>query len=122
MDQQPDLPVYRDGGAVYTRVIGPVDRQTIPFFQQRLEGVTRERCYRLTLDLGPADYIDSDGVRWLQRLQAAMIEQGIELRLAIRNGCRAERTLRLLRMEGAFPLDRYPTDEQERPAAPASCS
>ncbi len=111
---------YREGTVLHTRLLGPLDRETTPFFQQRLEGVTRDECSTLALDLGAAEYLDSDGVRWLQRLHTGLRERRIELRLLFPEGSRLERVLKLLGLAEAFTIDHYPADEagSERTSSP----
>lgn len=102
--------VYREGDVLHARLMGPVDRETTAFFQQRLEGVTRDECSTLALDLGAAEYLDSDGVRWLQRLHNGLRDRRIELRLLFPEGSRLERVLNLLGLAEAFTIDHYPAD------------
>lgn len=99
-----------DEGAAHARVSGPVNRETAALFRRRLEPALASRCRAVALDLGAAEYVDSDGVRWLQQLQRELGDRGIALRLVLREGCRAERTLKLLRLEGIFTIDRYPNE------------
>ena len=110
------ISLFRDGSRVYARLTGPVAAESVPAFEQRLGSATASGCAGLVLDLGAADFLDSDGTRWLQRLQSELEARGIELRLALREGSREERTLKLLRLDGAFVIERYPS---ESPAAPA---
>jgi anti-anti-sigma regulatory factor len=110
VEQSPKVLVYRDGSRLHARILGPVNRETVSVFQQRLDAALNDAFFMLTLDLGAADYLDSDGIRWLQRLQAELHSRDIELRLAVREGSRSERTLQLLQLERAFSLDRYPVD------------
>lgn len=119
MEKQPQTVVYRDGGRVYARLAGAVNRDTIPYFQERLERAAAGECRTLALDLGGADYLDSDGIRWLQRLQEALAARQVELRLSVRAGSRIERTLRLVQLDRVFSLERYPEDTPQR--APSHC-
>jgi anti-anti-sigma factor len=100
----------------HVRVLGPLNRETAPLLQRRLEAAAPEAAC-LCLDLGAADYLDSDGIRWLQRLQTDLHARGLTLRLAIREGSRVERTLTLLQLTGAFEIDRYAADADQAPAA-----
>jgi anti-anti-sigma regulatory factor len=84
-------------------ILGPLNRDTIPALQQRLEGV-HDSC--ITLDLRAADYQDSDGIRWLQQLQAQLTDRHVELRLRVQEGSRADRTLKLLRLDTCFVIER----------------
>lgn len=110
MDHQPQLHVLREGSRLYARLLGPLNGETVPFFQQRLDGELNDQLSTLALDIGAADYLDSDGVRWLQRLQTQLSDRNRDLRLTLREGCRAERTLHLLKMERAFTIDHYPDE------------
>jgi len=98
------------GGVAHARVNVPVNRETCPLLDERLERLLGNGAHALVADLGPAEYLDSDGVRWLQRLQARLEERRIELRLAVREGSRVERTVRLLQMARTFAIDFYPSD------------
>lgn len=106
-DNSNNLRIYRDGSTMCARVIGPINRLTIPAFQQRLETALRERCVKLTLDLGAAEYLDSDGIRWLQQLENSVSGSGGEFRLAVRLDSRIDRTLRLLQLEKVFHVDHH---------------
>jgi anti-anti-sigma factor len=106
-DNLNNLLLYRDGRTACARVIGPINQQTILGFQQRLEGVLRDRCFTLTLDLGAAEYLDSDGIRWLQQLQTTLNAGDGELRLAVREGSRIDRTLRLLQLDRVFQIEHH---------------
>jgi anti-anti-sigma regulatory factor len=118
IEHSPQLLVYRDGPVAYARVLGPVNRETAGFFEQRLEGVLRDPCITLALDLGAADYVDSDGIRWLQRLQPDLAAREIRFRLAVREGSRIERTLNLLQLDRTLSIEHYPADSTEwMPAA-----
>lgn len=118
LEQDAQLLLYRDGPTAHARLVGAVNRETIPVFQGRLEELVPADCTAVTLDLGAAQYLDSDGIRWLQRLQESFSARGTELRLALREGCRAERTLQLVRLLHAFPIDRYPSDTVNPPPLP----
>jgi anti-anti-sigma regulatory factor len=102
------------------RIAGPINQQTISSFQQRLEGVLRERCFTLTLDLGAAEYLDSDGVRWLQQLQAALHSANGDVRLTVREGSRIHRTVCLLQLDRSFSVASYP-DGPDSQDAPSPC-
>jgi len=86
--------VYHDGAAAHARLYGPLNLDTAPCFEAQLERSLRRLCSSLSLDLGAAEYVDSDGIRWLQRLQGNLAERGIDLSLAVREGSHAERTFR----------------------------
>lgn len=103
---QLNLDLKADGGITRASVRGPLNRETIPDLQQRLEGVARDTCLTLALDLNGADYLDSDGVRWLQRLQSDLSSRHIELRLLVEEGSRADRVLKLLQLDHSFTIER----------------
>lgn len=102
--------VVHDGPATLARFLGPLNLETVSWFQEQVEQALRPDCRRLTLDLGAADYADSDGVRWLQRLQADLAGRRIELWLAVREGSRVARTLDLLQLDRVLRIERYPAD------------
>lgn len=111
-EQSNNLRLHRNGNTVTARIAGPVNRQTIPGFQQRLEGVLRDRGFTLTLDLGAAEYLDSDGIRWLQRLQAALQSGNGDLRLSVREGSRIERTLQLVQLDRSIRVEPSPSQPE----------
>jgi anti-anti-sigma factor len=113
-----NLQLYPGSGSVCARVVGPINRLTIPNLQQQVEGVLRDRGACLTIDLGGAEYLDSDGIRWLQQVDALVSAGNGELRLAVREGSRIDRTLRLLQLEKVFQVDLY----QAEPGDPGSSS
>jgi anti-anti-sigma factor len=110
LDQQTRVLFYRDGRSAHARLTGAVNRETVPAFQERLDEIAAGGFTAVTLDLGAAEYLDSDGIRWLQRLQEQLAARGATLRLALREGCRAERTLQLVRLDNAFLVERYPSE------------
>ena len=61
-------------------------------------------CGCLVADLQNANFADSDGIRALLVLAAALEAEGKELRLIIRPGSRIERTLALLRLLERFQV------------------
>jgi anti-anti-sigma factor len=93
-------------GARVERVNGPLNRETAAMLQERL--ASRDDCGVLALDLASVEYVDSDGIRWLQSLQSDLTARQIELRLLIREGSRADRTLHLLRLDENFSIQRVP--------------
>ena len=105
---QLNLSLEPDSGITRAEVRGPLNRETVPVIQQRLDGVDPNSCLTLALDLGGADYLDSDGVRWLQNLQRDLTARHIELRLLVQEGSRADRVLKLLQLDSSFTIDRPP--------------
>lgn len=116
IERIPEVRTSRLDQVIRVRLSGPVNSHTIPFFQPRLEGECSENGITLALDLGAADYVDSDGVRWLQSLQAGLAERGGELRLSVRERSPVERTLNLLQLDRTFPIERYRDDTPGRNA------
>src|SRR6476646_4053872 len=110
MEQCGKALVYQDGATAHARLYGPLNLETTPVFEAQLERSLRSLCRALSLDLGAADYVDSDGIRWLQRFQRDLAERGIDLSLAVREGSHAERTFRLLQLDRFFQIDRYPAE------------
>lgn len=116
MSAEPSIkvPIERHGNNVNAWIAGPINRLTIPGLQQRLDGVLRDRGISLRLDLGAAEYLDSDGIRWLQRLQAVLQSAGGELHLAVQHESRIHRTLCLLQLDRILGIDTYsPAQERE---------
>ena len=109
-DTEPGVLVYRDGATIQARLTGPLDAETILQFQGRLEAAVTPGCGLLALDLTAVDYLDSDGIRWLQRFQAELASRQVELQLTVRAGSRVERTLRLLRLERTFAIHTCPSE------------
>jgi anti-anti-sigma factor len=114
VDQQVRVLVYRDGAAVHARLLGPLNQQTAPQVERQLDAALAEPCAAVTLDLGAADYVDSDGVRWIQRYHGDLAPRALELRIAVREGSRVERTLKLLKLDSALRIDRYPAEPAAR--------
>jgi anti-anti-sigma regulatory factor len=110
-----NLTVYRSGGTLCARIIGPVNRESAHAFQDHLDFVIGEGRFALLIDLGNADFLDSDGVRWLQQLQSSALAAENEVRLAVRRGTRIDRALKLLQLDGAFPIDRYGPEPEPFP-------
>jgi len=98
--------VFHDGPATHARLLGPLNLETVSWFQEQLDRALRPDCRLLTLDLGAADYADSDGIRWLQRLHGELSARQVELRLTVREGSRVARTLDLVQLGRALPIER----------------
>jgi anti-anti-sigma regulatory factor len=114
-DENGRILFYRDGAVTHARLSGPVTAASVLVFQQTLESAIAPDCTVLILDLGAADYLESDGVRWLQRLQSDLEARSVELRLAVREGSRAERTLMLLQLHRTLRIEVYPAESPGRP-------
>lgn len=95
-----------DGRTTHVPVVGPLDRAAAARLQERLAALPGGCSGTMVLDLCAADYADSDGIRWLRRLQDELAARGGALRLQVRRGSRVERTLDLLRLEGTIPIER----------------
>lgn len=106
----PRVMAYREGQTTHALLLGAVNRESAPLYRRRLETYTEQGCRAVALDLGEADYIDSDGVRWLTQFHDELSEREISLVLAVREGSRIERTLKLLRLDTVLVIQRYPTE------------
>lgn len=76
------------------RVNSPLNEETV----SRLEGEAKiavEAGHAVTVDLTFAEYVDSDGIRWLRRLRQALPEGAPAPRLRFSPASGVERTLRL---------------------------
>jgi len=118
--QPTELLVYRNGAQVRARILGPLDQGALTALQARLEALVRDHCASLTLDLVETDYVDSDAVRWLQRVDTALSQRSGMLRLVLQPGSRVERTLKLLQLDRVFLIDAYPADSSESLATPVA--
>lgn len=98
-----DIRLTPEPGATRAEICGPLNRETVPELEKRLEQI-RDRC--VTLDLAAAEYVDSDGVRGLQRLQSDLRRRQVELRLSVPEGSRPDRTIRLLKLDATFVIER----------------
>jgi anti-anti-sigma regulatory factor len=103
-----------DGITGLVSIFGPVNGETTPGFDERLAVLQFSSSESVTLDLVGADYVDSDGVRWLQRLHDNLHEQGVQLRLLVKAGSRVERTLSLLKLESTLSVQRCLGEDGER--------
>jgi anti-anti-sigma factor len=99
-------PTSQQVSEAHFRVTGPLNLETIPTFERVLQRELRGTCGALRLDLVTTDYVDSDGVRWLQQLQKTLADRGVQLRLLVREKSRVDRTFRLLQLESAFLIER----------------
>ena len=91
---------------LFAHVVGPLDVEHAARFQERLlphlDHLDQPRT--VVLNLLRTDYIDSEGVRALLALERAAEARRIDLRLVLRPGSRAERTLLLLRLQNQFRI------------------
>jgi anti-anti-sigma factor len=101
---QTDTRTARGGAVATARVTGPLNRETAAHFDQRLRILAGPTTGAVALDLTRADYVDSDGIRWLQRLQSDLAARRIELRLLVSPGSPPQRTLKLLQLDRVFPI------------------
>lgn len=87
----------------------PLTRQTIPDLESRLGEVLarpgRPSDGRLVLDLTHAEYVDSDGVRWLQSLRDRLRAERAELRLRLASTGPIVRTFDLLQLRNSFDIE-----------------
>jgi hypothetical protein len=91
--------VHQAGRALLIRCVGPLGG---PPPEDTIQAAKSAHARIIIVDAMPADYADSDGLRWLLMLRAAAIEQHIEVRIAAREGSNIWRNLLLLR--AGFPL------------------
>lgn len=95
----PKHSVHQAGRTLLIRCIGPLGGPTP---EVTIEEAKAAHARIVIVDAMPADYADSDGLRWLLTLRAAAMEQHIEVRIAAREGSNIWRNLLLLR--AGFPL------------------
>src|SRR5690349_20596773 len=57
----PRVMAYRDGQTTHALLLGAVNRESAPLYRRRLAPYTEQGCRAVALDLGEAEYIDSDG-------------------------------------------------------------
>ena len=93
------ISLRRNGSELVASVRGPVNGETAPSIEARL-APELSGGGALVLDLTGADYLDSDGVRWLQELAGDLAERRAGLCVVVAEGSPAQRVLRLLRLEG----------------------
>lgn len=98
-----EMVVVESGQLALARVTGAFDAERAPQFLARLLPLIA-RCSRLVVDMRRVDYLDSDGVRALLRLQDAVATRRTDLRLVLLPGSRPSRTLRLLQLDTQFAV------------------
>lgn len=98
-----DIRTAETGSLALARINGPLDLATTPHFLNRLQPLFSPHR-RVVLDLRGVDYIDSDGVRALLRVQQDLEIGSGGIRLVVRPGSRVARTLSLLRLEQRFEI------------------
>ena len=91
------------GRLALARVTGPLDLTTTPQLLNRLQPLLAPRR-RMVLDLRDVDFIDSNGVRALLRVQQNLEKGSGGIRLVVRPGSRVARTLSLLRLDQQFEI------------------
>ena len=105
--------------SVSIRVAGPVGGEALPQLDRQIRSLLEGRCTKISLDLTTAEYLDSDGTRWLQSIQSELQSRGGVLGLTVRTGSRVDRTVTLLRLDAAFEICRE-SEAAEQEAAFAS--
>ena len=116
-DRDATIQAIRHGEALCARVAGPVGGEPLGRLEEQVRSLLGTPCRRFILDLTGADYLDSDGIRWLQGLQGELQASGAELGLTIRSGSRVDRTLSLLRLDVTFAITREAGDRYDEPSA-----
>lgn len=82
------------GRVLLLRCDGPLNGQALT--PEQVVSTVKARGVRLlVLDTTQASFIDTDGLRWLQRLREKLAETGSSLRIAARPKGKVWRTLRL---------------------------
>ena len=92
------------------RVNSPLNEETV----SRLESEARiavETGHVVTIDLTSAEYVDSDGIRWLRRLRQALPDGAPAPRLRFSPSSGVERTLRLALEGEDFAFEPLPETE-----------
>ncbi|HTE18267.1 MAG TPA: STAS domain-containing protein [Armatimonadota bacterium] len=115
-----DICTAETGSLALARINGPLDLATAPHFLNRLQPLFSPRR-RVVLDLRGVDYIDSDGVRALLRVQQDVETDSGAIRLVVRPGSRVARTLSLLRLEHRFEIFESALDAWIRRPKRACC-
>jgi anti-anti-sigma factor len=101
--QRFQLRIDENAGNVLVHVVGPLDVEHARPFQEKV-GTLLRTSGTVILSFLRTDYIDSEGVRSLLALQRSAEAAHTDLRLVLRPGSRAERTLLLLRLQGHFHI------------------
>ena len=93
---------------------GPLDSSALEEARRRVESVVSPGCEALIIDLAQTEYIDSQGVRFLEELQRDLRQRRTRLTLSVTRGSRVDRTLRLLHADEVLEITRL-----EETASPA---
>ena len=100
-------PVVLDGEpCARVRWSGPLDTDTVPRFQERVDPLLKEPYPSLVLDLEQVEYIDSAGLRYLLSLRDRHAGQPERIVLVVGSESKVERTLRLVGFDTLFELIR----------------
>lgn len=107
---------YRqEGDRLQVRPQSPVDSALVAELDSTLSERLRAGTRHITLDLGEADYVDSDGFRWLERLRSSIAGSEGTLELSVRKGSRVERAVRLLQLDSQMRVSHSGLENSELP-------
>jgi anti-anti-sigma factor len=106
---RPRPSVFRGGRTGLLTPTGPLNGAAAAALVAQIRALSAA-CRSLIVDLRRVDYVDSQGAKALLALRDAVSEAGGRLRLVIAEGSPVERTLRLLRFDGLFPIFRRAAD------------
>jgi anti-anti-sigma regulatory factor len=77
------------------RVHSALNEETVTQLETEAKSAVDAGCTAIALDLTSAEYVDSDGIRWLRRLRQTLPDGAPALRLCFCPSSGVERTLRL---------------------------
>jgi anti-anti-sigma factor len=89
------LAVQIDGPVIYAKYRGEIDLSNVDELREELIGVTPNDALGILFDLSEVDYLDSAGLRLLQRLREDLRVRDQRLRLVIPEGSVILSVLRL---------------------------
>ena len=93
------------------RVDSPLNEETVSHLEREAKIVVEAGHTALAVDLTSAEYVDSDGIRWLRRLRDALPAGAPAPRLRFSPSSGVERTLRLALEGEDFAFEPLPESE-----------
>lgn len=93
------------------RVNTPLNEESVVRLEREAQSAVESGHTALAVDLTSAEYVDSDGIRWLRRLRQALPDGAPAPRLRFSPASGVERTLRLALEGEDFAFEPLPESE-----------
>ncbi len=105
-----DVRLARQGGVRVAAIAGEIDLSNAADLRSALERAVASEDPGLVLDLSGASYLDSSGIKLVFDLARALARRQQQLRVVVPEDSRLARTVMLVEMRSAVPVDQTTGD------------